>query len=213
MDVSSKLTLYDLLAMLVPGWLIVIGVESHFGGGMCAYIDVCSPAIKISLMLILAYIVGIVWNCLMEFVFRFVRNDVSMIQHAFEGRQESENGFQRLSYIIFASCKLVCRLRFVFKCRKSANSSLKLDTYYKCYYYVAKNTYSNAIPVLEGQVALLRNTVIIVLAGFFPLEIFQTFYLRLIFSVLMYFAMVYRQYKIYELVRDDYKYLSLITNK
>ena len=209
MDVSSKLTLYDLLAMLVPGWLIVVGSESHFW----EEIDVCCPAIKTSLMLILAYIVGIVWNCLMEFVFRFVRNDISMIQHAFAENRESDNGFQRLLYIIWASCKLVCSLKFIFKCQKSANRSSKLDLYYKFYYYVAKNTYSNAIPVLEGQVALLRNTVVIVFVGLFPLEIFHDFYLRFIFSVLMYFAMVYRQYKVYELVRDDYNYLSKMKSK
>ena len=208
MDVSSKLTFYDLLAMLVPGWLIVVGVEFHFGQEIQACVGICSSTFNIPLMLILAYVVGIVWNSMMDFVFCFVRNDITMIQHAFDEGRESKNGFQRLSYIVGASCKLFRHL----KCRKSVDDASKLNSYYKCYYYVAKHTYSNAISALEGQVALLRNTIIIVLVGLPPLGIFHAIHLRLVFSVLMYFAMVYRQYRVYELVRDDYKYLSQLEN-
>ena len=239
MDVSSKLTLYDFLVILVPGVLIAAIISCC--GGFCANIFVGCDVIKTTLFFVFSYIIGIVWNCLMEVSFRFFRNNEYMINQAFDE--------------MFNGKSIKCRFLFILKLSirslksksKTNNKAVSLDEYYKCYYFVMKNTYTNAIPVLEGQVALLRNIILVIpLWGFVCIvKTFNSFVLKttcclcgmdihlnilcgyaenicsssikmcyvvaIFFSIFLmvclYVAMVYRQYKIYELVVCDYKYL------
>ena len=143
----------------------------------------------------------------MDFLFRFVRNDVGMIRSAFADGTEMQGVWQRFTFMVRAS---YWAIRSFGKARNADDIDL-LHLYYKCYYYVMKNTYSNAISVLEGQVALLRNTlpifllwgIIMVCKGNCCIGLIMIF-----FAFLLLFAMFYRQFKIYELVRDDCKYLS-----
>lgn len=206
MDVSSKLTLYDLLAMLVPGWLLVVCFEHYFAYQLQRSIATYDLITVTSLKIILSYVIGLVWNSLMDFLFRFVRNDIGMIRHAFIEKNGMECGIKRFLYILKVSVLLLSK---IFRCSKrSVIDGLYLRAYYESYYYVMKNTYTNAIPVLEGQVAMLRNVVLIVFI--FDIFIFDSFSISCILfisSLLIYVVMIYRQYRIYELVREDYKYL------
>ena len=239
MDVSSKLTLYDFLVILVPGILITAIISCC--GGFCANIFVSCNVIKTTLFFVFSYIIGIIWNCLMEVSFRFFRNNEYMIKQAFEEIFNGKSEQCRFSFILKLSIQLLSGKS------KSNNRATILCEYYKCYYFVMKNTYTNTIPVLEGQVALLRNIIFVVPflclvcnAKIFILFVLKTicclceidshsnimcgyaenihssfivicFIVVILFSIFLmaclYVAMVYRQYKIYELVVCDCKYL------
>lgn len=150
MGVSSKLTFYDFFAMLVPGMFITAIIGCF--GCYCADIFVDCDIIKASLFFVFSYIIGIVWNCLMEVVFGFFRNNEYMINQAFK---EMANGKSE-------KCILKLSVRALFSKLTTNDRAIILDKYYKCYYFVMKNTYTNTISVLEGQVALLRNIIFVI---------------------------------------------------
>jgi len=134
MDISSKLSLYDMLAMIVPGWMIVVGCLLYINGLQpLLMIFAISSVLGYASLLILAYLIGLVWNTFMDFIFCWFRNTPCMIKSAY--RKEIAN--YRVEDI--------------------------MTLYYQCYYYVHKNKYSNTISIMESQVAMLRNTVVIVL--------------------------------------------------
>lgn len=156
--ISSKLTLYDILAMFIPGALLLIWVnvvilknsllldEGEIDGWIAGLLFVSG-----------SYLVGILWCKLMEILFNLTpcRNNEKHISKSFNDVCSKINS----KYLKDDFKELV----------NSGNSVSKervIDYYYEAYAFVQKNTYRNVIDVLESQFAFLRSMLLILIFYF-----------------------------------------------
>lgn len=104
------------------------------------------------------------------------------------------------------------------KCRKTNLEHKVLEHYYKAYYYVAKNKYSDDVFIMEGQVAFMQSMIIpLILYLFVPkcelecLLCLNACLVKMVLSVFIVIMLVVinlRQMKIYQRVWEDYAYLK-----
>lgn len=218
---SSKLTLYDILAMLIPGaFILVIFVK-------CTNIQI-DGLIPILFFITGSYLVGIVYYRIIEYLWSLTpfRNNWTDIQASFlkvyKGINDEQKGNQLFDSLIKTN---IYNGEKIFK-----------DAYYEAYAFVQKNTYRNVVNVLESQIAFLRSLFLIVLLYFIYFSLHFTinhivcdtvipmfFYIvALSFIIckllemlilLMLLPICLMQNKIYEIVWEDYEYLSRIKNK
>ena len=98
-----------------------------------------------------------------------------------------------------------------------------MDAYYRSYYFALKNSYSNDIPRMEGQVAFMQSMIIpLLLLILLPKDVLSDYIfgyeccvrgLVISLIVLMVLAIILRQWKIYERVWEDAKFLKLLQQK
>ena len=120
---TSKLTLYDFFCILISGYLILFPFMDN---ELC---DFC----KSLPFFILAYLVGIVYHKIIEYLFSPLRNCQGMIEKGKDMAIKS----------------------FVNHC-KEPMSNQDID-YYEAYYYLMRKNCLYIIPVLEAQVALIKS--------------------------------------------------------
>ena len=189
----SGLSLFDFLAMVIPGGLIIaiIGyllgykpfvIDTDDSNGFFAYL----------IVLVASYLVGLVWNTIMYILFFKFRNCPRLIKRMLNKIIKEHRG-----KIYITDGEIKC-------------------TYYEAYYYVATHSINASISIMESQVAFIRNMVIplaIVTArveSFFHLSM-NVCCVRvwmIIVIVLMIIVMFLRQYKIYRRVWEDYIFLK-----
>ena len=207
MNISSKFSLYDILAMIIPGWMIIQIIKESFP---LYSLSICSKW-ELPFSLILSYLIGLVWHTIMEWVFSFLRNETSMIKHTWE-HNENEEARKQLKYIMNISLKLLLNIRK----KKNPKDSIIQDLYYQQYYFVLKHTYSNDIRIIEGQVVFLKNSILVLIAwgirSIFSSSIGHGI-ITVLFAIAIYITMIARQNKIYELVWSDYKYLRQLVQQ
>jgi len=238
---TSKLPLFDILAMIIPGWLIYLLipikllVTSHpLNDGKC-------QVGKIFLILIFSYIIGLIWNMIMEWIFEKIKwkNNILHITYRYYKSKKMVT-CSLFKYMLFNCprilslfCKYRCRYNVCRNYQQLTSSSFQdkndiLKLYYHYYYFVLQNRYSDVIPILEGQVAFLRNIIgIIFILGliailkivynscrmfFYPNLDIVTLLIIFGSSVFLFWGaivtMISRQDKIYQRVWEDYEYLS-----
>lgn len=267
----SKLSLYDLLAMFLPGMLIFVFMTLVMGYELS--VDECRAEKFISwtVFFLVSYLLGIINHVATSALVRIFmfRNNSNMISRAFKDvyRYCSQNA--RLCEIADdvkesgSTHSCMCRLLgilsiillgiilygvfkdesvhlrylsilpfliysysiiFLFtsccgRCFKNDNERI-VEHYYKAYYYVAKNKYSNDVFIMEGQVAFMQSMIVpLILYLFVPkceLEYLFELYDCLIYwikgvllvsIIILLVAINLRQMKIYQRVWEDYAYL------
>lgn len=130
-DLIPNLSLYDSFAILSPGLIICYGI-------FYSYLNEYSKDMGLFpsvLLLFLAYLIGLLWHKLSEFLFSGMRNSDEHIKEAREA-VETENTSDWTS---------------------SVGSS-----YYKAYYSLMHEGLLGNVPLLEAQVAFLRNHALLV---------------------------------------------------
>lgn len=120
---TSKLTLYDFFCILISGYLILYPFMDN---KLCDY----SKSLP---FFILAYLVGLVYHKIIEFLYSPLRNCQYMIS---KGKYRAVRSF-------------------VNHCKTSI-SNQDVD-YYEAYYYLMRKDCLYVIPVLEAQVALIKT--------------------------------------------------------
>lgn len=101
---------------------------------------------------------------------------------------------------------------------KKKRSEIILEKYYEHYYTALKNRYSDDIPIMEGQVAFMQSMIIpLLLLTLLPKYVLGYYipgyeccvrWLLISLIVLMILAIILRQWKIYERVWEDAKFLK-----
>lgn len=268
----SKLSLYDLLAMFLPGMLIFVFMTLVMGYELS--VDECRAEKFISwtVFFLVSYLLGIINHVATSALVRIFmfRNNSNMISRAFKDvyRYCSQNArlceiaddvkesgstpscmcrllgilsIILLGIILYGVFKdesvhlryllilpfLIYSIIFLFisccgRCSKS-DSRKVVDHYYKAYYYVAPNSYSKDVSVMEGQVAFMQSMIVpLILYLFVPkcelsclLGLFgnleNLIYLMkgvlLVSIIILLVAINLRQMKIYQRVWEDYAYL------
>ena len=213
---SSKLSMYDFIAMFMPGSIIAYCIMC-FLSGEYGLVPTYNGFFWI-FFFIVSYIIGIANHVLTSWFFsngiRF-RNCPKMIKDSIQWAKE--NGYDTdvdLEKITTQYC-----LR---------------DKYYVAYYYAKKNAYGNDIEIMESQVAFLQAlflpVIIVFLLSLFPcIDLLhplnlqtcschcRCMYLLTIWTssaiaiILIIWLMIVRQRKIYRRVWEDYHYLKICT--
>lgn len=196
----SRLTVYDLLAMVIPGALIS-SILCHIyaiclSNGDYRLVDSIFTGFMEGFgfwtgFIVVSYLLGIIFNLLSEGMF---------------------------SSWLRCSCRIeAMRL----KCDKNLNVD-----YFDAWYYVNNSSKSTVVPILEGQVAFMRNLIIPLSLLVCHLTICICCYngvmdtcmyafpcaCCLILVVLLLVAINERQNKIVYRVFEDYKYLTRISS-
>lgn len=222
-EISSKLSLYDILAMLIPGAFIICWVDVTFCNQKI--IDsLTSKWLTGMLFIAVCYLVGIIYCRLMEYLWRYVGkfiNNPKRMKKSFDKKVEFMNSKKVFENELFGELK-----RFKPSVDKEKDSCKIQDIYYEAYAFVAKNTYRNDVHILESQFAFLRSMfgVAFLFLCFLPNDNFKslienllpgdsmcwTSISLLVLLIAIPFVMACIQKKIYEIVWEDYEYLHRV---
>lgn len=222
----SGLSLFDFLAMVIPGGLIIaiVGkwlgykpfvIETEDTKGFFAYL----------IVLVASYLVGLVWNAFMEFCCFKLRNNPKCTTIVLRKvrKKTRRRYWYVLDEIIDNDYHLLQKVGSCL-CKEKISKDERLGLrcmYYEAYYYVATHSINSSIAIMESQVAFMRNMVVplvIVTAcveSFFRLsenvccvQVWMS-----IVIVLMIVVMFLRQYKIYWRVWEDCIFLNYLESK
>ncbi|MCM1141811.1 MAG: hypothetical protein NC453_24840 [Muribaculum sp.] len=234
MNLSSKFTLYDMLAMVIPGGVIVAGIivwKDFLKGIMVCHCDYQttifdSDLILCTALIVASYVCGLINNWFSDGLFKGFRNYGYAVKSALmetlklhkiinlkslSGIDVYENTKDASSHLILMAIKTLGKIAAsIPPCCKANKNSHILDLYYIAYYILWQNNLLGAIPLLEGQVSLLRNliTAIIIFATLTHCVIGLSWsYLLILLSI--YIVMVQRQQKIYRIVWETYNYSKI----
>lgn len=214
---GSKLTAYDFLGMLIPGivvvycccyWIYPCALYESLTRYCCCRIEVIdSPTVlnktcAAILFFSISYIIGISVNCLADYVFGRFRNNDKFLQLAeLRFRQRQSKTKRRFK----TPNKIVCQVIGL----ANETETSRQKAYYKRYYWLLNcNKLSGAVPVLEAQVAFVRNMImptVLLFAIPFP----HCFFIKICVIVALLFCellvMIMRQQRIYKIILEDYK--------
>lgn len=223
MDLSSKLSFYDFLAMFLTGVIISVAVFPYdlFFGSSSSFC--CKMASQVNwgpvFFFILCYLVGLIWHKLLESIlgisslerfgkflsncFRsFKRNNPNLIS------SEYENVYKR------TNCA-----------ENNSNEDSRLNDYYMAYYKLMFSKNLGNIPILEAQEAFVRDIILpLIIIGisyytkcisnvfnhFFNGNCFWFGAMPIIMAIILFFVHYPLQKKIYHLVWEGEKYFDRI---
>lgn len=139
----SKVTMYDSLAIVGPGGAILFLLSSLcqragivLEDALDLYYDL-DTALQLALLTLLSYLIGLLWHKMSERVFEVFRNEEVEIEE--------------------------CRERIIGEMKKRENRTPLLSLSYYCgYYKLMSENMLGPVPILEAQVAFLRNCILIV---------------------------------------------------
>lgn len=192
MNIPSQITLYDLLCMIVPGFVILWLL--NFGGLQfdCSY--------EWPFVIILSYPIGMIYHRIIEHVFRCTKKywGPCMMQAAWEeeaGKIKTQE--QKPS-------KKECQ-----------------SVFYKAYYLIAKNDCLMNIPILEAQEAFLRDAFLLFVLSTIKVCCSyceacwhcSMIVLLVSLSLATAFVWLWTQKKIYCLVWEGYFYIKLLKDE
>lgn len=192
----SKLSLYDLFAMIIPGGIIMatawicLGIDLPFcvkdlSCGCKIITDNDYPIWLWIVLSVMAYFIGLINNWVADGILRFFRNNQSMIDNEM--------------------------LRVV-----ELNGVIHLDKFggnkYKAYYALNRQKLLGSVPIVEAQVALIRNCLLplLLLTSILGYRQFWCCVIPLfMLTVFLFIVMVQRQNKIYQMVWEAANYYEL----
>lgn len=237
MDIPSKFSLYDILAMIIPGGVVIAGIlvgncvlpasmakTTNFCCG-CQIIEFDPDLYECGALIIISYLLGLINNWISDGIFRGFRNYGYAIKSALIDILETNenNNLKTLDGItayehtkganscpILIIIKTLCKIvASIIPCRKAEKNSHILKLYFNVYYKLWRNNLLGAVPLIEGQVSLLRNLII-------PIMIFAYFtenkiglWRILLIILLILIVMIQRQQKIYKIVWEIYNYCKI----
>lgn len=235
MDLSSKFSLYDFLAMIIPGGIILAILLISYGDSQiceksvtyccgCQTSEFSVDVVQSVIFLVASYFIGMINNWFCDGFFKGFRNFPFAIENALintirsNGNMDlhkivdstydnSKDGSRCLCCVIIKTLgSILCKL---FPCKKAELHKSVVSNYYKAYYSLSKKKLLGSVPLIESQVSLLRNSLIptILLACMLR----QTMsgccvWLAIGLIILMFVVMVQRQQKVYRMIWESYNY-------
>ena len=208
-NLTSKFTLYDIISIILPGGLLLWCLSLWDRDIIDAFIRVSNlsqqgEAVKFIVFVVISYLVGLLLDSIVSFLWRPLRNNISTISEIYHKKRNNEH---------------LENLRL--------DRDLEINDYYACYEYVQQECKNNPIPIIESQVNMLKN-MIIPMAMFTATIVFNEWecpcskecvcFCRWYWSILIgllcgivpLVLAIIRQHKIYNLVFDHYEYLQKI---
>lgn len=237
----SGVSVFDFLTMIVPGGLI-LAIGADFFGKMPLMIDMCEQC-KFSgyiVILVSSYLLGLINNSLMDFVFKWFRNNPFYIQTQYQKLCASlpnkgilgqlnlpsdmivvKRGASFCEYVKSLCQSLKTLIYFTSDYKANEERNKIISGYYTAYYFVATKQINSSISIMECQVAFVRNLILFVfLMGIcdkfnvvktcFGIDI--CWWIYIVVSLCLFVVMFTRQNKVYRRVFEDYVYLNMNAN-
>ena len=197
----SKLSLYDILSMAIPGGTIFLFLSMTLGYKLKINESEIDSVLGWTMALVLSYLLGLINHTCTAMIWKRFREN-HMLWREKECLTKKKTLITTLVIMILASIiKYICcflsnfvggigfilLISMIFLClivneviRKDLNKDSVLEQlrkqYYKAYYYVMKHRYNDNIPIMEGQVAFIQNmTLPLALFLFFPPQYMLTY--------------------------------------
>ena len=132
---TTKVSLYDLLSMIIPGYLFLYLLKRAF---FSEYSQTCDESTYLIVVFSCSYIIGLAIHYIAKLIFKSLRNNKCIITRTREK-------FYNLNNVSIESKKDI------------------LSEYMDSYYIASKYNWSS-IPVLEAQYSFLRSMILVELA-------------------------------------------------
>ena len=129
---TSKLSLFDIVAMFIPGYLFLYLLKRAF---FTDFLHECDELTYVVVVFTMSYITGMAIHQISKLIFKFLRNNPCIISR-------SKNDFTKNNDI-----------------QKESKGDI-LEEYYTAYYRASVYVWSS-IPVLESQYSFLRSMAVI----------------------------------------------------
>lgn len=184
-------SLFDTLAMIIPGGLIVGLIADLCKLVLASYTFTDYALLFYGILFVVSYLVGLVWNAFMDLFFRWFRNCEPAIEYA---RSSLDDIYPR-------------------------NNDRVVSTYIKDYYTFVEVNTTNTISILETQVAFIRNMLLVVffygirmissestIAKVFENGSCKVGLFLVCLSFALFIVMLVRQHKIYYLILEKKKF-------
>lgn len=227
---GSKLTAYDFLGMLIPGIVVVYcicrlfypsvlfetvirytcGCKVAVSGSKTAIAQICGALIFLSA----SYVAGLAVNCISDLIFGRFRNNeqhINLARLRFRKRQFGTKDGSKKTFKLNRYFRLFLQ---IFGCRSDVYSVDAKNYCQKYYWLLNYNKLSGAIPVMEAQVAFVRNMILptVLLAFVFFLKSDAKLMSNSVFALLLFIllcigelAIMYaRQMRVYDIVFEDF---------
>lgn len=207
-QLTSKLSLYDALGMMLPGcmwlwcgkiifsncsWSIVLQAKNIIDKWSCHY----GEAWNVVVFLAAGYIVGLLAeNVIGEFWRQFITNRPSWVTSVYK-RKIAKEDYRNI---------------------QNAKGTTEQEKYYYAYEYVRQYSNRYSIDIVETQVAMLRNTrwPASILVGLLVGKAATCCCFGILAGLLIWFIMygfaLLRLQKVYEMVFDSYEFLIDVEN-
>jgi hypothetical protein len=202
MNMPSKVTLYDMLAMVIPGFLLFMLFPLCCQCQNVFFVNGINEVYTGIFVFIVSYLIGLIHHKAVECLF-------------------TKFGFRNNEKCIENSAR-----RFYYDYDKNRDNTKNRDysqynchEYFKAYYTLMKEGTLNSIPALEAQVAFIRNilpiTLLYVIAicccGFnFNINPCSLVIFLFVISIVLVVILINIQNKIYYLVWEGNEYLKVI---
>lgn len=180
----SKLSLYDILSMVIPGGAIFLFLSLTLGNELKISECAVEPVLGWTIALVLSYLLGLINHVCTAVIWKRFR-DNHMLWQKFHWKSVSRYivvGMIAAIVMPVVGCVLTVEAEvcvfliplFFFiivlmsLIMKDCDNSILRKQYYEKYYYVMKHRYNDDIPIMESQVAFVQNMLI-------PLALFLFF--------------------------------------
>lgn len=244
MDITSKFSLYDVLAMIIPGGIIMASIAIFLS--ISSYKETielcCGCSIEVNkdltiieyfFLLAFAYIIGLINNWINDGLFRYFRNNTTDIYNELKKVINknrnihlnkyidpiyfNDTSIRRFYYIAFFDfVYIMCAL---IPCEVFGNIRNPKD-YYEVYYRLSRKNLLGSVPLIESQVALLRNCILPLIALLIATYVTSLTLTRIctigtlrctiaILIISFFIVMVQRQNKIYYIIWESANYYDL----
>lgn len=210
-QLTSKFSLYDILSMILPGCLWLWCGKIIFSHCSCPIVKAVNDIIEnwsnshdvvwvVAVFLAAGYIVGLLTEIVIgDFWRRHIANRPCCIAHVYQ-RMVTQGAYHNI---------------------QNAKGNTEQNRYFYAYEYVRQNSKKYTIDIVEGQVAMLRNTrwPASILAGLLIGKAVKCSYCccccccccgilaGLLVWIVMYAFALLRLQKVYEMVLDSYEFL------
>ncbi len=186
----SKVTLFDLLSMIVPGYLVLFLISRCFiDSPVWPYDELTFYVATFTV----SYIIGMLIHYLARFIFNCLRNNECLIKSARKRFYRFQKNAKQKEH------------------ETDLNHEALMEEYYAAYYRVSMNYCSSSLSVLEAQYSFLRSMVIVgILYLVFGCLGFGVFILSgvAILAILSFVIMMVILRKIHYVVWEDSHYIS-----
>ena len=191
-NIFPKVSLFDTLAMMIPGGATLAILISCFGYHLQTDRSIeIEEWIIYTIILVACYLLGNIINGIMDIIWYPIRNNPIFLKASediYESSLQANDSYYlcrnlvllviSTGIIVIETMALYCKQCFEFTSIvfvlflfiawfvRQIKDKQKLVKYYEQYYYVAKNSTNNNISIIEAQIAFMRNML-------FPLIIFS----------------------------------------
>lgn len=230
----SKLSLYDLFAMVIPGGIIIAAIWPWLDLELPFRIEelCCGSKVVVEnkvpgwvwvVFTIAAYFVGLINNWISDGVSRGFRNNTNIIENALQKVLRDNENIHLQDYGIMRhnvtaiEIKGLCQVlkevsKDIYKHWLKDGDTVNSPLYYWVYYKLYEQNLLSSIPILEAQVALIRNCLIPIAILTLSLGFKLCWWFAaslLIMLIALFVVMVQRQNKVYQMVWEAANYYEL----